>query len=142
MTSYISYKDADIYYRDLVLFRAGGWLNDACINYCLKVIEDSLSDILKLKIILMDPSVCSFLRLQCIEEDEFEDMRISLNISSKEWILLPINDNESFESSSSHWSTLVCHIDSKSLWHYDSFHGQNIKSAKNISYKLSQLLHW
>ena len=33
----VSYFDADIYGRDLALFRGRAWLNDSCIHYSLKV---------------------------------------------------------------------------------------------------------
>ena len=37
-----SYRDIDIYERDAVLFNEGEWLNDSCLSYAFKRIEDKI----------------------------------------------------------------------------------------------------
>lgn len=57
-------------------------------------------------------------------------------METREWIVTPINDNQSFSSSSSHWSVLLMHVESGRFWHYDS-HGQsNYTSASAFAHKL------
>ena len=158
MALLVSYKDADVYDRDAVLFKNKNWLNDSCINFCLRRMEISTD-----RLLLMDPSVVSFLRLQCSDEDEYEEIRqgkysissfffqycrnpisatslTGTRIASKEWVFVPINDNESFQSSSTHWSSLILHIPSQKFWHYDSCHQQNYASAMAVMAKLCILL--
>lgn len=124
-----SFNDADVYARDLKLMRPGQWLNDACINICLRLLEAALEESIKHKILLMDPSVASFLRLQCSEDDEFQEVYTGNQLASKEYILVPINDNESFANSSSHWSLLIMHVPSLQFWHLDSHGSYNYSSA-------------
>jgi Ulp1 family protease len=142
----LSYHDADIYERDQTLFQRGCWLNDSCINFYLKtIIHEATSSFpmeMKDTICLLDPAVVQFIRLQCTDEEEFEDLRISLNLTSKSWMIAPINDNESFESESSHWSTLFIHIPSRLVFHYDSFGKRNLTSARNLTNILSVLFYW
>lgn len=145
-TLLFSYRDVDIYQRDAVLFNEGEWLNDSCLSYAFKRIEDKISaatssEVLK-SILLVDPSVVSFLQLQCGDDEEFEDLRISLESDSKTWILFPVSDNQGFDSSSSHWSTLLCHRPTSSLLHYDSLGGRNLDSAQRLASKISRLLSW
>lgn len=71
MALLISYNDADVYDRDADLLRPGRWLNDACINFCLRRLEETVSE----SVFLFDPALASYLRLQCTEVDEFEELR-------------------------------------------------------------------
>jgi Ulp1 family protease len=128
-----SYHDADIYYRDLDLFQPGQWLNDACINICLRLLEyqDSHSDSgTRSQILLLDPAVASFIRLQCRDNDEFQEVYAGNQLVSKDYVFVPINDNQSFVTSSSHWSLLVMHVPSSQFWHFDSHGSHNTESAK------------
>lgn len=144
----LSYFDVDVYERDLKLFENRNWLNDTCINYCFKRLLNSKSSdvvdmIMKENVLLLDPSLVSFLRLQCEEDDEFEDLRMSLELDNKLWVFIPINDNQSFESSSSHWSSLLCHVDSHQMLYYDSVENNpNLASANNFIEKFARLMKW
>ena len=145
-THLFSYRDVDVYERDAVLFNEGEWLNDSCLSYAFRRIEDKIlsstnQDFLK-TILLVDPSVVSFLQLQCEEDEEFEDVRISLESDSKTWILFPVSDNQTFDAPSSHWSALLCHRPTASLLHYDSLGGRNLTSAQRLAEKIKQLLSW
>ena len=144
----LSYFDVDVYERDLKLFQEREWLNDTCINYCFKRLMNSKSSdmidmVMKESVLLLDPSLVSFLRIQCEEDDEFEDLRISLELDKKVWVFIPINDNQSFETSSSHWSSLLCHIDSRHFLYYDSIENNpNLPSASNFIEKFAKLMKW
>lgn len=107
--------------------------------------EDRVSatkpDVLK-SILFVDPSVVSFLNLQCEDDEEFEDLRISLESDTKTWIFFPVSDNQSFDAPSSHWSTLLCHRPTASLLHYDSLGGRNLGAAQRLADKIARLLSW
>lgn len=130
-----SFNDADIYVRDLRLFQSRQWLNDACINVCLRLIEENQrlfgqSPEAGRKILLLDPAVASFLRLQCSEPDEFQEFFVGNALGEKLFVCVPVNDNQSFESSSSHWSLLIMYTPTHEFWHFDSHGGHNNESAR------------
>ena len=131
--------DADIYGRDLNLFLSRNWLNDSCINYCLRRFEIQLSD---QSILLMDPSVVSFLRIQCDDEDEYAELALGQQASLRKWIFIPVNNSESFVNVSTHWSLLLLHTASSRLFHFDSCGTSNKSAAESTSIKLFKLMGW
>jgi Ulp1 family protease len=131
-----SYRDADIYQRDLNLFKHGCWLNDSCIHHCFNVIEDEIENN---SIFFMDPSVVSFLMLQADAEDE-SDFLSNNDIFIKECIVIPVNDNQSFDSISSHWSLMVYFLKYNLILHVDSSMPYNHKAAMKVSDRFFNLL--
>jgi sentrin-specific protease 8 len=59
-------------------------------------------------------------------------------VREKALCLLPVNDNQSFDSESSHWSLLV--YENQRFVHYDSSAGHNTTAAKKIARTFLQLL--
>ena len=133
----LSYDEADLYDDDVRLFSGKQWLNDSCINYCFKRISHQLNHS---AILLMDPSVVSFLLLQCDDDDEYDSLAKGIILNSREWLLVPINNNESFQSRSTHWSLLILHIASNTYIHYDSNSQYNYASSVRTSWKIHKLL--
>lgn len=142
----VNYHDALIYRRDLrVLENPTAWLNSDCIHFQLLWLQNStnLNDVL-----LMDPSVTSFLVHQCTEEDEMEEFRASHeNFHGKHWIYLPINDAmftenaEWWNSHGTHWSLLRIRIpnggnSSCIAEHYNSMEGTNQAAAQSVFAKM------
>lgn len=140
MSIIISYKDADIYPSDLALFQGLNWLNDSCINYCMKRIVDDYVSADVTAILLMEPAVISFMRIQCQTDEDFEELAVDLDFNSKTWLLAPLNDCDSFESRSSHWSLLLMHIPSSHSFHFDSSSNYNIQAARSTVSVLSKVL--
>ena len=138
MSKLFSFHDVDVYPRDARLFQTGCWLNDTCINLCFKRMdgEFSMKDIL-----FMDPSIVSFLRIQVTDDEEYDELATGCELCSRKWLLLPINDCESFDSSSNHWSLLLCHVESGSLFHFDSNSNFNLRAANAIRGKISRLMN-
>ena len=154
-----SYTDADLTRADVVLFSSGCWLNSSCINYAYRRIEEELENELKgtlgddsealtkglsvlQSILMMDPSVVSFLVTYCSEDEEFEDLSNGIEICKRSWILLPVNNNDSAVNNmnASHWSLLACHVSSGSLFHFDSCQPSNNLAAKRVATNLYRLL--
>lgn len=127
-----------MYPSDAELFKDRNWLNDACISYCFRRIEDEVNF---KSIIFMDPSVVSFMMLQAIDDDENDELAISLSIKLKRWIIVPINDNDSFASASTHWSLLLCNINSGFIAHFDSNNSYNFTAACKAARRIRRLLH-
>ena len=132
-----SLLDANIYSRDLILFRSKCWLNDSCINYCFRRLE--LMKTPK-SILLMDPSVVSFLVIQCSSDEDYDELFVGINISSLEWIFVPVNNADSFGTPSSHWSLLLLHVSTGKLFHFDSCGLSNNDAAIFTAEKLYLLL--
>lgn len=129
--------DADIYESDLDLFRGKNWLNDSCINYCLRQLEFRISN---RKILLMNPSVVSFLLIQCDEEEEFRELATGIEITTREWMLVPVNNSDSFTTVSTHWSLLLVQTKTGKSYHFDSCAMHNNVAAQSTADKILELL--
>ena len=143
MSLVLSYDDADLYENDVKLFSGKQWLNDSCINFCFRRISSQANNT---SILFMDPSVVSFLTLQCNDDDEYESLAKGIDINNRDWLIVPINDNESFLSQSTHWSLLLVNIGLNTYIHYDSSSQYNCSqynytSTIRISRKISRLLN-
>jgi hypothetical protein len=121
----------------LGLFEEGQWLNDACINYCFRRIEmgDQQSTIL-----LMDPAVVSFLKIQVTDDEERAELAAGLGLQCREWVLAPVNDCDSFSSACSHWSLLLCHVSTGRMVHFDSNGRYNQEAARKTALHVSKLM--
>lgn len=139
MAYLFSYKDIPVYSYDAELLGDRQWLNDTCISIAYRVFEEQY-ETEKNSVLLMDPTSISCLRLQIEDDDEYEGMATSLKVADYKWIVMPINDNQSFDSASSHWSVLLCHQPTFSFFYLDSHNKYNLSSAKSILPKISRLL--
>lgn len=139
MTLLFSYNDVDVYERDAKLFEEGNWINDTCINFEYKLFESKFN---KKDILLMDPSVVSFLRIQVGSPDELQDLRNGLNIEEKDWIFMPISDSDSFSINSTHWSLIFCNKETGLMFHFDSNGNYNYNSAMKSAERLYHLIDW
>ena len=133
----LNYSDISIYPSDLKLFSKGQWLNDVCLNFCFAKKQREIESRV---ILMMDPSVVSFLTFQVSDDEERDELAAGLSLSEKEWLIVPVNDCAALGGSSSHWSLLVCHIASGYTVHFDSSNHHNAQSARSIASKLTWLL--
>ena len=132
----VSLLDADIYRRDVELLQSGSWLNDAVINYCFRRLELKFPSYF----LFMDPSVVSFLRLQCEECEDWDELANALVITSRKWLFVPVNDNDAFDGVSSHWSLLLFFTPTGKCFHFDSHGCYNHAAAVATAEKLFFLL--
>ncbi|TMW67673.1 hypothetical protein Poli38472_011293 [Pythium oligandrum] len=140
----LNYHDVQLYDTDVGLFTTCQWLNDNAINFyfqylyhtlCLPAAGAQTSDVL-----FVDPAIVSCMMLQCDEDDEYADLGRGMQVETKRICFLPVNDNESFDGESSHWSLLVYHAERQRFQHYDSSSGHNTTAAKRIAKTFLQLL--
>jgi hypothetical protein len=89
--------------------------------------------------LLLDPAVVSFLNLQVEDDDEYEELAHGIALSDRVWLAVPINDNSSFGSSSSHWSIMICCLREGKAYHFDSSNNYNFSAAKRTLAKISRL---
>ena len=137
----ICYENVDIYERDLFLFNSGYWLNDSCINYWFRKLDKKFANS---AVVLLDPTVVSFLVIQATDEEELEELASSLQLISKEWIVIPCTNSESFSHPSSHWSLLLFHNNkdtiNNSFFHFDSCGLYNSAASLQVAKKMALML--
>ena len=113
----ISYHDSVLRQSDLALLSAPNWLNDQIISIFYEYLNnDEINDA---RIGYIDPSLVQLVKL-CTEPFEVDAMLQSLDLSSKEVVLIPINDEESAHAGGTHWSLLVWFKEQETLVHYNS----------------------
>lgn len=93
-----------------------------------------------LPVMLVDPSVVSFIRIQAEDDEDFDGVARGTNVRKYTWLLLPVNDSISFESASTHWSILICHVPTFTLFHADSCGSSNLESVHHLIPQLQRLL--
>jgi hypothetical protein len=136
----LDYHDAVIYLTDERLLQPGGWLNDRLINFSFRYFEFAKE--FDKTILLMDPSVVSFLRIQCTDAEDYIDLARGIDLPSRKLILMPCNDSVDFESSSTHWSLVAYELDTGLAIHLDSHHDFNLNSARDLIGHLGNLVGW
>lgn len=108
----INYRDAVLEAADAALFAAPAWLNDRCLHFGFKLIED---DVDAAHAVLVDPAVHSFMMRQCEDEDDFDDLgrglgleRVAAKRGARRVVLTAVSDNARLVvGASSHWSLLA-----------------------------------
>ena len=150
----VNYHDAIMYVSDAnILRQSNAWLNDQCINFACKLFEHD-RDYMKINgpsgARFIDPSVVSFMKLQCEDDDEFQDLAFGMDLKDSDYIVfLPINDSDSLlEASCSHWSLLIIFSFHSIAYHVDSYHhnqpgaGKQLDQATKTAQSFSKLLKW
>ena len=99
----VDYHDTLLYAYDFHLFQPGNWLNDSCINMMLCILKHNEFVEFDGKYDFVDPVVVSFFKIQCSDDDELKSFVRSTGMFKNEVVFFPINDNENFLDSSSHW---------------------------------------
>jgi len=136
----INYRDAVLEAGDARLFSAPHWLNDRCLHFGFKLLEDDLGEA---GCVLMDPAVYSFMMLQCDDDDEFADLGRGLAARGggpPAVVATAVSDADALVvGGSSHWSLLVYWVAEDRSAHYDSLgHPKNARAAEAAAAKLAR----
>ena len=107
MTTLCSFRDADILPGDLELLHGQEWLNASCLNFHFRRLEHRISLPTDGPIMLLDPIQVSFLRF--MDAEDAEEFKAGVRWGSRTWILAPINNADTRQSSGEHWSLLLHH---------------------------------
>uniref|UniRef100_A0A6A7FMZ5 Sentrin-specific protease 8-like n=1 Tax=Hirondellea gigas TaxID=1518452 RepID=A0A6A7FMZ5_9CRUS len=134
----LSYHDSLLRESDLELLSGRNWLNDALIAFWLEYIQHTLFPD-QARVLCISPEVTQLLKLG--DRSELSIFLDPLEANHKDYILLPVNDNNSTVSSGgSHWSLLVfSRFDSK-WYHYDSQRGSNYRDARVLVQRINRYL--
>lgn len=153
-----NYDDVDIYERDIQTLEDGNWLNSSIINFHIKHnllgISDKVSfegnafkpirkTQVKKKYVCLDPIAISFICMQYYEDEDLNEILDGMGLGDKEtldWIILPITDQDSLSSPSTHWSCLLYSSKLRLGFHFDSNVPHNLVASERITMKLGDLL--
>jgi sentrin-specific protease 8 len=138
----LNFHDAVVYETDVKLLVNPDWLNDACINFIFRWFEHETfkgsTDLL-----FLDPCVVSCLMIQCDDEEEVLELAEGLDLSSRRYTFIPVNNSLSFDTMGRHWSLLVCDHGASgadTFKHYDSAGGMNEAAATATAEKFWTML--
>lgn len=122
-TLLLNYQDACIYGRDLdVLEDPHGWLNADMIHFAsLRMLNETVSSrsasVSSPPVLILDPSVVSFLMHQLSDEDDLQDFAQGMKhqVRDKKLVLIPVNNVLGTSAwmqpqQGQHWSLLVYHL--------------------------------
>jgi Ulp1 family protease len=155
----IDFHNAVLYPRDVSLYQGTNWLNDNCINFVFRWYQHNLqrstehigrphlplpsSSSFTSPILFMDPSVISYIRSQTLDEDDLQDLRRGLKLFQYDYLLIPCNDQSSFNTPSTHWSLLLVALLSKQVYSFDSSEPHNDQTMRSLTQILcGSLLSW
>ncbi|PVU94594.1 hypothetical protein BB561_002424 [Smittium simulii] len=127
-----------IYTSAFSTLTTGDWLQDSIIGFYF----DYLEEIFKLEnsnIFLFQPSVIHLIA----NTSDIEDARDSLpaEIQSKDYLFLPTNNGDVFNTDGSHWSLLVYDCRNNIFRYYDSMCNSNFYSTKLMVERICKLLN-
>lgn len=136
----LSYHDALIRQSDYKILCSKEWINDNLLEFWFEYLQKELFKNHEENLFCIGPSLSQLIKLTT-NIDEIGGILSSLDLQSKQLILLSINDSYLFESAGgSHWSLLVFNAKSSKFEHYDSsFNSCNIHHAEKVAWKLNQL---
>uniref|UniRef100_A0AAV2LR03 Ubiquitin-like protease family profile domain-containing protein n=1 Tax=Knipowitschia caucasica TaxID=637954 RepID=A0AAV2LR03_KNICA len=132
---------ADLRMRDrysmynLALLQGPHWLNDQVIGFAFEYFSAERFRDLKERVVLVSPEVTQFIKCASCAE-ELALFLEPLDLPSRTWLFLPVNDNSNQTAGGTHWSLLVYHRASNLFSHYDSQRGSNSPHARRIAHQL------
>ncbi|KAF7667930.1 hypothetical protein LDENG_00041630 [Lucifuga dentata] len=135
----LSYQDSLLRRSDVSLLEGPYWLNDQVIGFAFEYFANELFKSLGDTIIFISPQVTQFIKCVSYQGDLAVFLE-PLNLASRRWVFLAVNDNSNQTAGGSHWSLLVYQKDSVNFSHYDSQNGSNSVHARRIASKLEPFL--
>jgi len=125
---------------DLKILDGALWLNDNLIGFFFEYLEKIVCKCQSDKVAFLCPGVTQLVKSS--QEAEVGILVDPLNLHSKDYIFLPINDSTSSQvPGGTHWSLLMFDRSSNVFQHYDSLGGANTMHAQKVANKLIPCLH-
>lgn len=136
----LNFHDSLLYKADVCLLDDQRWLNDKLLGFCFEYFEREKFNHSADKLCLINPDVAQCIKILPSEQlGEFLD---PLNLPTKQYVFLPVNDNEQCEQTGgSHWSLLVYIRNRQEFRHYDSSRDSNKEIARKLAYKLQPFVN-
>ncbi|KAL4227095.1 hypothetical protein ACF0H5_015069 [Mactra antiquata] len=131
----LSFNDSLLHKSDVDLLNGPNWINDKLISFCFEYFEKEQFNHSADKLALLSPEVAQFIKLA--PDDDLGTCLGPLNLPSKQFVFLPVNDNQiTCQAGGTHWSLLVYIRNKQEFRHYDSMECSNKEIAKMLAYKL------
>ncbi|KAG8322188.1 hypothetical protein J6590_028259 [Homalodisca vitripennis] len=131
-TDYTLVKNIKTYHELL----GKNWLSDLTIQPYLQMLNDRY--LTSKPCIVMNPLIVHAIK-NCLDFGYLVD---PLELSSKNVVIMPVNDLEKLdeEVSGTHWSTLLYDKATNQFCHFDSYNNYNLISAKKVAEKFSNYI--
>eukprot|EP00013_Stygamoeba_regulata_P015481 CAMPEP_0177669562 /NCGR_PEP_ID=MMETSP0447-20121125/23527_1 /TAXON_ID=0 /ORGANISM="Stygamoeba regulata, Strain BSH-02190019" /LENGTH=210 /DNA_ID=CAMNT_0019176477 /DNA_START=186 /DNA_END=815 /DNA_ORIENTATION=+ len=139
-----SYYDSTLYPADVDLLSGPAWLNDNVINFYFEYLTHDVFARYTPVAAFLGPSV-AFMLAFC-DENDAKELLEPLNLSDKEFVFLPLNDNASCTAAGgTHWTLLMFVRSLQTFFFCNSQAGgqqpQRDRVACTLSHTLSILDH-
>ncbi|KAF2356537.1 Ulp1 protease family C-terminal catalytic domain [Trinorchestia longiramus] len=134
----LSFHDSLVRQSDLDLLKGRHWLNDALISFWLEYLQHTVFPD-QHRVLCVGPEVTQLIKM--CDPSEIAAILDPLEANHKDYILLPVNDNNSaISSGGSHWSLLVFSRFDFKWYHYDSMRGSNYQDARSLVQRINRYL--
>ncbi|KAK7102442.1 sentrin-specific protease 8-like [Littorina saxatilis] len=135
----LNFNDSLLRKSDVDLLAGPCWINDNLIGFAFEYFEREQFNHSADRLALLSPSTTQFIKFA-----SGEDLAVALeplNLPTKEYVFLPINDNSSVtRAGGSHWSLMVFVRNKEEFRHYDSGVSSNATIAKDLMDRLQPYL--
>lgn len=137
----LSYYNSCLGDEDISLLEDGRWLNDNVIGFIFDYFENELfANLVRSKgVTFVSPEVGQLIKL-FTDSSELSMILEPIGMKEKDYVMIPVNDNEENSIGGSHWSLLVYEANSLTFTHFDSCFGFNNNAASTLAKRLSPLL--
>uniref|UniRef100_A0AAQ4QQM6 SUMO peptidase family member, NEDD8 specific n=1 Tax=Gasterosteus aculeatus aculeatus TaxID=481459 RepID=A0AAQ4QQM6_GASAC len=135
----LSYQDSLLRRSDLSLLEGPYWLNDQVIGFAFEYFASERFRVLGEAATFVSPEVAQFIKCASCS-NELALFLEPLDLASRQWVFLAVNDNSDQSAGGSHWSLLVYHRSSNHFAHYDSQSGGNSLHARRVAVNLEPFL--
>ncbi|KAM9410293.1 LOW QUALITY PROTEIN: sentrin-specific protease 8 [Pholidichthys leucotaenia] len=134
----LSYQDSLLRRSDVSLLEGPYWLNDQ-VRFAFEYFAADRFRLLGQAVIFISPEVTQFIKCASCP-DELALFLEPLDLPSRHWVFLAVNDNSNQSAGGSHWSLLLYHHNSNHFAHYALSNGSNSGHARRIANKLEPFL--
>lgn len=136
----LNYHNTLLRQNDVFLLTGAHWLNDQIISFYLEYLERNIYKNRK-DLLFVSPEV-----VQCLKFVTRQEMSIflePLNAHEKQFIFMPLNDNNEVTAGGNHWSLLVFSRPESTFFYYDSLIGghSSLRSLRPFLCELSAALN-
>merc|ERR1719422_2862967 len=140
----VSWKTARLTRADVALLEPGQWLNDSCITFDLECLVGHFSPLPATSRVVCLGAETAFWFMNEEDLEDLEDAAQGLELSEKDLIVCPLNDNSDVERAGggTHWSLLVARVmPSREMRfeYFDSMGTANLDAARRLAGKLAEL---
>lgn len=125
----LDYHHSLLLASDVKLLREPHWLNDKIIGFALEYFENDKFKSYKNTMTFLNPSVVQLVKVR--PETEAQSILDPLHIQSSKLIFIPVNDNPTLYPGGMHWSLLVCDLNRKKFFYFDSLCSDSYSDSAN-----------